>query len=104
MDIINPTWTRDRLLDVLYQHRHQLQAMGITKIGIFGSYVRNEQKPTSDVDLLFTMNPFTWRNWMDSWNFLEATLGVSVDLIPEEDLRPELRPYILSEVRYVADF
>ncbi|MCU0480766.1 MAG: nucleotidyltransferase domain-containing protein [Anaerolineae bacterium] len=103
MDIINPIWTKDSILDILHQHWHELQGMGITKIGVFGSYVRDEQQSHSDIDLLFVMTPFTWRNWMDAWNFLERLFGVSIDLIPEEDLRPELRPYILPEVVYVSD-
>ena len=103
MDMLQSTWTKDSILDVLHQHRHQLHAMGITKIGVFGSYVRDEQQAHSDIDLLFAMIPFTWRNWMNVWNYLEDVFGVSIDLIPEEDLRPELRPYILPEVVYVSD-
>jgi len=103
MSAIQTTWTTDSLLQFLYNHRSELRQMGFIKIGVFGSYSRDEQKSTSDIDILFAMNPFTWRNWMNAWNFLEATLGVSIDLIPEEDLRPEIRPFVLREVRYVED-
>lgn len=101
MDMLQSTWTKDSILDVLHQHRYELQAMGITKIGVFGSYVRDEQQSHSDIDLLFAMTPFTWRNWMNAWNYLEGIFGVSIDLIPEEDLRPELRPHILPEVQFI---
>jgi uncharacterized protein len=96
-------WTASTILDFLTAQRETLRAMGVTKIGLFGSYVRGEQRPDSDIDLLFTMDDFTWRNWMDVWNFLEDNLGFKVDLVPEKDLRPELRPYVLPEVRYAEN-
>jgi predicted nucleotidyltransferase len=50
------------------------------------------------------MDRLTWTGWMDVWNFLEDGLGVEIDLVPEKDLRPELRPAVLAEVRYAAGF
>jgi predicted nucleotidyltransferase len=97
-------WTADSILDFLREHRDELRAMGVVKIGLFGSYVRGEQRPDSDVDFLFTLNDFTWRRWMNVWNFLEDNLGVKVDLVPEEDLRPELHAYVFPEVRYAEGF
>jgi predicted nucleotidyltransferase len=93
-------WTADSILQFLYQHRIELRAMGVVKIGLFGSYVRNEQRQNSDIDLLLTMDDFTWRRWNNVWNYIEDHLGVEVDLVPEKDLRPELQCYILPEVRY----
>lgn len=75
--------------------------MGVKRIGLFGSYARNEQRESSDVDLLFSMDTFTWTRWMDVWNFIEDGLGTTIDLVPEKDLREEIRPQVLSEVRYV---
>jgi len=93
-------WTADAILQFLHQHRVELRAMGVVKIGLFGSYVRGEQAPKSDIDLLLTMENFTWRRWNDVWNYIEDKLGVEVDLVPEKDLRPELWRYVSSEVRY----
>lgn len=96
-------WTAQTILEFLEAHTDELRAMGVHKIGLFGSYVRNEQQSASDIDLLFSLDPFTWSGWMDVWNFLEDRLGTAIDLIPEKDLRPELRPYILKEVVYVEN-
>ncbi|MHB8628638.1 MAG: nucleotidyltransferase family protein [Aggregatilineales bacterium] len=104
MERVNTTWTADGILDFLREHRTELRAMGVTKIGLFGSYVRGEQRPDSDIDFLTEIEPFTFSTWMNAWNFLEDSFGVEVDLVPEKDLRTELRPYILPEVRYVPDF
>lgn len=92
--------TADTILRFLRHHRDTLQQMGVKRIGLFGSYVRNEQSDSSDVDLLFSMDTFTWARWMDVWNFIEDGLGIAIDLVPEKDLREEIRPQVLSEVRY----
>lgn len=93
--------TATMIVDFLTDHRASLRTMGVTKIGLFGSFVRGEQRTDSDVDLLFTMEPFTWAGWMDVWNFIEDGLGMTIDLVPEKDLRDEIRPQVLSEVRFV---
>jgi len=95
--------TADAILRFLEDHRDALRTMGVKRIGLFGSYARNEQRESSDVDLLFSMDTFTWTRWMDVWNFLEDGLGVTIDLIPEKDLREEIRSQVLSEVRYVEE-
>jgi predicted nucleotidyltransferase len=41
---------------------------------------------------------------MDVWNFLEDGLGIKIDLVPEKDLREEIRGRVLAEVRYVEIF
>lgn len=100
IDQVRVQWTADSILDFLQEHRAELRAMGVVRIGLFGSYARGEQKPGSDMDFLLTIENWTWKRWSKVWNFLEASFGVKVDLVPEEDLRPELRPYVLPEVRY----
>ncbi len=99
-DQVQVQWTADAILDFLNTHAAELRAMGVVRIGLFGSYVRGEQSPGSDIDLLVTMNNWTWKRWCALWDFLEARLGSTVDIVPEEDLRSELRPRILREVRY----
>ncbi len=94
------TWTAETILAFLHENREELRAMGVVKIGLFGSYVRGEQTPGSDMDFLLTMENFTWRRWMNVWNYLEDNLDIQIDLVPEEDLRPELHPYVLPEVLY----
>lgn len=100
-DQIKTRWTADAILRFLEEHREPLRAMGVTKIGLFGSYARDEQSEYSDVDLLFSMNAFTWAGWMDVWNFLEDNLGLTIDLVPEKDLREEIRGQVMAEARYV---
>jgi uncharacterized protein len=102
-DSVQTDWTIDTILDFLRAHRAELKAMGVTRIGVFGSFVRNQAAPSSDIDLLFDMEDMTFARWMDVWNFLEDSFGRKVDLVPEKDLRAELRSRVLSEVRYVEE-
>ncbi|MFH0702055.1 MAG: nucleotidyltransferase family protein [bacterium] len=76
----------------------------ITEIGIFGSYVREEQNENSDVDILvaFTedanMSLFKFCSF-ESW--LSEILGKKVDLVIKSGIKPALKKYILNEVIYI---
>lgn len=72
---------------------------GVTYLGIFGSYVRGEQKKTSDVDILVEFNRSgTLLGFIHLQNDLEDLLGVRVDLVEKNGLKPAIRPYVLAEV------
>jgi predicted nucleotidyltransferase len=97
-------WTADTIMNFLQNHADELKAMGVVKIGLFGSYVRDEQTSDSDIDFLLKMESWTWKRWCRVWDFMEDHLGVAVDLVPEENLRPELHAHVLTEVRYAKGF
>jgi uncharacterized protein len=94
-------WTAESILSFLREHRTKLRSLDVQEIGLFGSYIRGEQKPDSDIDILVTIDNFTFAKYAELWDFLEDNFGCKVDLVPEPDLRPQLRPYILPEVVYV---
>jgi uncharacterized protein len=72
---------------------------GVTYLGIFGSYVRGEQKKTSDVDILVEFDrPGTLLGFIHLQNDLVDILGVRVDLVEKNGLKPAIRPYVLEEV------
>lgn len=72
---------------------------GVTYLGIFGSYVRGEQKRTSDVDILVEFDrPGTLLDFIHLQNDLMDLLGVRVDLVEKSGLKPAIRPYVLAEV------
>src|SRR5262245_18152649 len=99
-DPVQIQWTADSILDFLSQHRAELRAMGVVKIGLFGSYVRGEQQRESDMDFSVVMEDASYRKFASVWNFLEDSFGLKVDLGEEGFLRDEIRASVLRDVRY----
>ena len=70
----------------------------VKTIGVFGSYIRSEQGGDSDIDILVefyeTIDLFTFIELED---FLSETLGVKVDLVMKDTLKPRIRDNILRE-------
>lgn len=94
-------WTAETILDFLHSHREELRAMGVVKIGLFGSYARGEQRPDSDMDFLITMSSPSFKNFMHVWNFLEDNFEHKIDIGEEKYLREEIRPEVMRDVIYV---
>lgn len=68
-------------------------------IGVFGSYVRGEQKEGSDVDILVRfLEGATLFDLVGLGDFLEEKLRVKVDIVSERALRQEIKEQILEEV------
>ncbi len=88
---------------ILKMHMSETQTRyGVSKMGIFGSFLRGEQKEGSDIDILVVFNkPISLLKLVNMENYLSELLGVKVDLIPREDIRPELKEVILKEVVYI---
>ena len=72
---------------------------GVKNLYIFGSYVRGEQTPESDIDILveFEKGKKTFRNYMGLKFSLEELFGIKVDLVIKEAVRKELKKYIYTE-------
>ncbi len=101
--LLNPPLpiSAEEILGKLNAHLSELREIGVERIGVFGSYARGEADPASDIDLLVKLRemPF-FTGYMRIKLYLEDLLGHSVDLVPEDGLRDEIRPHILSEVLY----
>lgn len=74
------------------------------KIGLFGSFLRGEQRPDSDIDLLVQFEPGqkTFDNFIELSFFLEEVLQHRTELVTVESLSPYLGPYILRGVEYAG--
>ena len=67
-------------------------------MGVFGSYVRGEQKGQSDIDLLVDiLHPISLLELVGAEIYISEILGTKVDLIPKRDVREELRETIFAE-------
>ena len=91
--------TLDQIKTIIRQHRDVLaERYGIAVVGIFGSYVRDEQGQQSDIDLLADiLRPISLLELVGAELYLNEILGLKVDLVPKRDVREELRETILRE-------
>ncbi|PNU19707.1 nucleotidyltransferase [Geothermobacter hydrogeniphilus] len=78
------------------------ERFAVGKLGLFGSFVREEETAGSDIDLLVSFRrEIDLFHFLELKNFLEDHLGKEVDLVMESALKPEIGKRILSEVEYV---
>ena len=96
--------TKQDILAALERHRFRLRDLGVKRIGLFGSFVRGDQRPDSDVDLLVEFEPEkkTFDGFIEISLFLEEALQHRIELVTVESLSPYIGPYILREVEYVG--
>jgi len=71
----------------------------VRTIGVFGSYVRGEAKEKSDLDVLVDFSkPISLLKFVELENFLSDSIGVRVDLVMKNALKPRIGKHILEEV------
>jgi len=91
------------IIEKIKKNRSALQSYGVKNIGVFGSFVKEEQDISSDIDILveFEKGMKTFDNFMGVLFFLEDLFKINVDLVTKEALSPHIGPSILKEVVYV---
>lgn len=96
--------TREHILSTLSAQKPTLYKLGIAEIGLFGSYVRNEQTESSDIDILIDFIPgkVSFDDYMKAYDLLEEVFeGEKVSVVTKNGLSKYIGPYILKEVKYV---
>ena len=73
----------------------------VSRIGIFGSVVRNEQSGSSDIDIIVEFSEPIGLRFIELAELLEKKLGRKVDLVSSKGISPYIKPYIEKEVIYV---
>jgi uncharacterized protein len=95
---------RNQVLKILVDHREKLaRDFGVKSVALFGSVVRDEATPASDVDLLveFDGRPVGLFHLSRTQHYLEAILGIpKVDLVLRDGIKPALKERILREAIY----
>ena len=90
------------VFEKLRQHLPDLeQRYHVKSLGVFGSWIRGEQRKGSDLDLLveFGENGPTLLGFVHLENYLSDMLGIKVDLVEKDTLKPAIGRCILEEVR-----
>ena len=95
--------TLDEIKEILTKHKEEVQQeYKVSELGIFGSFVRGEQKKRSDIDILVEYSKLPdLLKLIELENRLQKLLKRKVDLIEKSGIRTELKETILKEVVYI---
>ena len=90
----------DRIIMELRENKSVLEEKYKVKtLGVFGSYVREEQTEGSDLDILVEFQePVGLFKFMELEEFLWKNTGIKVDLVSRKALKPRIGKHILEEV------
>lgn len=83
--------------------KDNLRALGLKRVGIFGSVSRGETKTDSDIDVLLDFAPQkkTYRNFYQTTELLEQIFKRKIDAVTPEGLSPYIKPHIEQDIYYV---
>ena len=89
-------------LKLLEEHSDELTALGVSRLGVFGSFARGDHTDESDVDLYVEFRPGmkNYDNLCNLYFYLQGLLDRKIDLITRESLSQRKAETILPTVRY----
>ncbi len=101
--------TKEEILRKIEENNEKIKKYGVKRIGIFGSFVRGEQKEGSDLDFVveFEEGGKSYNNFINLVFFLEGLFDKKVDLLTREGVKSirikEVRERIERSVEYEAN-
>ena len=95
--------TREGVEERLRAVEHEIRALGVARLALFGSVLHGSARPDSDVDLLvqFVRGAKTFDRFVRLGELLEQRLGHRVELVTTESLSPFIGPRILADAQDV---
>ncbi len=96
--------TKEKIITTLRSHKLDFLGFGVRNIGLFGSYLRNEQSDSSDIDLLVDFEPEkeNFDNYMAVYDLVEKIFyGERIEVVTKNGLSKYIGPKILNDVMYV---
>jgi len=96
--------TKENILAALKSNKPELSKFGVVNIGLFGSYLRDEQSEKSDIDLLIDFEPGkeNFDNFMAVYDLFENIFkNQKVEVVTKNGLSKYIGPKILNDVMYV---
>jgi len=97
-----PVHNKEKIFSLVIERQDKIKALGVKRLGLFGSFVRQDQGTESDVDMLveFEQGKKTFDNFIQLSFFLQDLFKRRVELVTPESLSPYIGPRIMSEVEY----
>ncbi len=97
--MVEQAMRKSEVLALLREHKPVMaERFGVLELALFGSTMRDEARPDSDVDILVSFDrPTDPDCYFGVQFYIEDLLGRPVDLVTDKALRAELRPYVEAE-------
>jgi uncharacterized protein len=91
--------SREQAIERLRAAEPEIRELGVRRLALFGSVLRNEARPDSDVDVLVEFEPDqkTFDRFLALVDLLELQLEHRVELVTTDALSPFIGPHILAE-------
>lgn len=94
--------TLEEIKLILVQNKPRLhKEFGLTELALFGSYSRNDQTEKSDIDILVDFDKPVGLEFIELAIELENLLGLKVDLVSKNGIKPRYFEYVKEELIYV---
>ncbi len=94
--------TREEILKILASNKKDLQSQyKVSRMALFGSWSRGDQRPDSDVDILVEVEPSIGLDFITLTERMEALLGMKVDLVSSRAIKSRAWEYISKEMIHV---
>lgn len=90
---------REDIIERIRARAEAVKALGATALYIYGSRVRGEERPDSDLDVFVDFDPakFTFVELVELEDMLSRELGLKVQLGTHDALHPLMKPGIERE-------
>ena len=98
-----PVKNKEELIQRILYNQKEISSYGVNRLGIFGSFVRDEAKDDSDVDFFidFNIEYKTLKNLVRFSRYLQELTGRKVEIVTPQSLNKFIGKYITQEVEYV---
>jgi predicted nucleotidyltransferase len=97
---MNKNLSSKKIFAILKSNRELLKKYKVKRIGLFGSYIRDEASKKSDIDMLVDLEEKTFDNFIELAFALENIFDKKVDLLTEKGISPYILPFIQNEVQW----
>jgi predicted nucleotidyltransferase len=96
--------SKKEVYSAIKAHGRSIRALGVYRLGLFGSFRTGRVRASSDVDFVVEFLPEkkTFDNLMDLSFLLEGILGRSVELVTPQSLSSTMLPHIVNQAEDVA--
>jgi uncharacterized protein len=93
--------TREEIIEALRKNAAAIKAEGVSKLAIFGSRVRGDNRPDSDIDILVEVEPdasFSLLNLIGVEHIVEDATGLPAQVTIRRSMPPRVAERIADDI------